>query len=721
MKKKISLVLAIVVLISSIIQVYAVETGDTQETTTQKEVTIIPNKTIDAFRDGDDNPDTTLDNQDIDKTDLYRLYLDMQIDVPHNPIDLLIIVDQSGSMHLNYSGDNKDMTKEDGERAYRDEALRLVLNGTSNNENMEVYEANKQKGLIYQFLAANDENQVAVVGFQGHGYIPDDGYKYGSEYKYQETDDGKLADVTSGKILTTNGNVTMNVPSGIADENGYLEAETLLDWTSEAQLVDARGIAYNATNYTAAFVQAGRVMDLPAANNNHQKVVLFLSDGLPTCHIEYGGAQPARPGFPPWIPATPAIPDHYYRDGHNYGTEMIASTREATMKYFQDFAAKYDFNFYAMSICPGGENISILEELANSVNGESYNIADTNTLRDSLKQLMLGASYAKLSIEDTLSQYVNLYSEQPDFKITRKEVDGTTITTLYENGAVTEAGSGVIDSVTYDVASKKVIALFESTYKAEPGTTITLSFNVQTNQEAYLKYAQSGYIDDTNTAIVGDENTDYNNNATSSNLPGFHSNELAVVKYEKHKNGEANPIIDSQTFPHPVVQVSSYKIVIEKTDSTDINKKLSDAEFTLYRKTFTGESGEAVEGQSGTYVKVAEKLTTDANGQIVIDNLIPCDYCLVETKAPASYRELTAPIAFTLSRQTNGDSQIEGSDLTITVGEEVLPAIRITNIAFGYELPGAGGIGSTLYTIGGLLLMITTAMLLLYKQKCKKE
>lgn len=63
------------------------------------EIILTPHKTIDAFRDGDENPDTDLDNQEIDQTDLYRLYLDAQLSGESKPIDLLIVVDQSGSMH----------------------------------------------------------------------------------------------------------------------------------------------------------------------------------------------------------------------------------------------------------------------------------------------------------------------------------------------------------------------------------------------------------------------------------------------------------------------------------------------------------------------------------------------------------------------------------------------------------------------------------------------
>ena len=117
---------------------------------TREASTITPHKTIDAFRDGVDNPDTTLDNTATDKTDLYRLYLDAELSGQIEPIDLLIVADQSGSMHMDYDSNDtteqyKDMQDEAGNAIFRDQAVRLVLNGTDNIEDRAVYEANKKK------------------------------------------------------------------------------------------------------------------------------------------------------------------------------------------------------------------------------------------------------------------------------------------------------------------------------------------------------------------------------------------------------------------------------------------------------------------------------------------------------------------------------------------------------------------------------------------------
>lgn len=481
-------------------------------------------KTIDAFRDEVDNPDTNLDNQDIRQDDLYRLYLDAQVGEVSNPIDLLIVVDQSGSMHDDYhTTDGRDMTKEDGEKAYRDEALRLVLNGTSSTD-LAVYEANKQNGLIYQFLNANEDNRVAVVGFQGHGCDDNYNYFYGPSYKFKMDASGKLADVKTARIQVSGGYETRTYTSGIVDADNYFEAETILGWTKEAQFVDVEGYYYNATNYTAGFTQAQRELDRAKADNNHQKIVLFLSDGVPTCYI--AGAEGS-----------------YYRGGNGSEEEAdgTGSVTTAAFKKFMDDNS--GITLHTLSIY-GGTAAQRLQDMAAGGSGRSFSVTTTNELKANLKKLMFGTSYTNLKIEDTLSEYVDLYTSQPDYKVTRKESDGT-ITTLYENGAITSDGQGVIQSVGYrGYDPKTVYVQFDPDYTPMADSIITLSFNIKTRPSAYEEYEANGY------PHIGDAATDYRDNSTSSGQQGFRSNTEAKLTYQ---SGDS---VFTGTYPHPVVQVS---------------------------------------------------------------------------------------------------------------------------------------------------------------------
>ncbi|MCB5816570.1 hypothetical protein LIQ96_14800, partial [Lacticaseibacillus paracasei] len=77
-------------------------------------------------------------------------------------------------------------------------------------------------------------------------------------------------------------------------------------------------------------------------------------------------------------------------------------------------------------------------------------------------------------------------------------------------------------------------------------------------------------------------------------------------------------------------------VVLNKTDS-DTGKALSGAVFDLYKK-------------DGT--KLASGLTTDAKGQIQVNDLKPGDYYFVETAAPAGYELNDSKLNFTVELQT---------------------------------------------------------------------
>lgn len=718
------------IVLADVVQTLA---GENTETGTDMadETVLTPHKYIDALRDGFENQDTQL-HSSVDKTDLYRLYLDAEMSMVNKPIDLLIVVDQSGSMHNDYQAPyGNDMTKENGANAYRDEALRLVLNGYSGT-NSNDYDKYKQNGLIYQFLNANTDNRVCVVGFQGNG----NNYHYGSNYEFQMDSNGQLADVTDGwlDVKETNGNTTnhtgdihMNVFSGIVDEYGYLEAQTFFDWTHDPQFVDVRGVYGNATNYTAGFIQAQRAMDrlntldANGKDSNRQRIVLFLSDGKPTCYIAEGTKRVIEDWN--WVNKP-----YYYREGDG-SNDDTKGTDTATDTAFENFMkANEDVILSTVSIY-GGTALTRLESMATRGKGDCYSATTTDDLENNLKKLMFGALYTELTIKDTLSRYVDIYEEQPDYKVTLKKPDGSVIT-LWENGGITPDGEGIIKSVKLDPTNKKLVtAEFEPTYLATPGTTVTLSFNIKTNQLAYQEYSKMGYSNNT-----GQKDTDYNdhingaesrgNKSTSSGQPGFNSNSQAVVSYKK--NGE----IKEKTYPHPVVQVAACKVAVQKTDKNNGTQLLPGAQFTLYRKPFDGEGASTVlveleiNGVEDKYVEVGKLADVEGGtpGQYVAGNLIPnTDYWLVETQAPAGYMQLEAPVHFKPTRGTNGEGKIEGSEHTVTISNadgtnETLPLLQVPNTPWGHELPSTGGDGTVAYTVGGALL-ITAALLLMYQKK----
>ena len=148
----------------------------------------------------------------------------------------------------------------------------------------------------------------------------------------------------------------------------------------------------------------------------------------------------------------------------------------------------------------------------NDIDGNgSYSNTAADKLKDDLRIITgLKESFTNIVIEDTLSQYVDIYglTEEADSeavlkaagaKVTMTDPDDTSRTiTLYEDGSLTEhnnltGSKTILKAVVYDKTTKTVKAVFADDYQALPGITYTLSFDIKTTDAAYEKYVESGY------------------------------------------------------------------------------------------------------------------------------------------------------------------------------------------------------------------------------------
>ena len=101
------------------------------------------------------------------------------------------------------------------------------------------------------------------------------------------------------------------------------------------------------------------------------------------------------------------------------------------------------------------------------------------------------------------------------------------------------------------------------------------------------------------------------------------------------------------------------------------------------------------------------------------------DYYLYETKAPAGYNLLSAPVQFkiTAAYTEDGSTLLEGNP-TVKVGTAEPSTTLSTNVVnnSGAELPSTGGIGTTIfYVLGGLLVAGAGIVLVTKKRMGKAE
>ena len=201
-------------------------------------------------------------------------------------------------------------------------------------------------------------------------------------------------------------------------------------------------------------------------------------------------------------------------------------------------------------------------------------------------------------------------------------------------------------------------------------------------------------------------------------------NENAVAKISTNKaelTYSNDPTNDSQTgkIPSKEVEVYSSKIAIEKVEklaegATETPKKLEGAKFVLYKEDTTGGTtttkyykkwADTDTAKAVTWVdKItdATEVTTDKDGEASFDGLANGTYHLVETKAPAGYNQLTAPVTITVNGGT--------TETALTVTE------RVENQA-GTLLPSTGGMGTTIFYVLGFVLVVGAGVLLVTKKR----
>lgn len=167
--------------------------------------------------------------------------------------------------------------------------------------------------------------------------------------------------------------------------------------------------------------------------------------------------------------------------------------------------------------------------------------------------------------------------------------------------------------------------------------------------------------------------------------------------------GSSIQLTDPQTTLYAQWQKNTYKFSVYKEDRTN-NIPLSGAVFDLY-------------WQKDGQFRLLESLTTGTDGMIAFQEVETATlYKLVEAKPPDGYAIITREIYFRLNPGSGFvtlefcDSAGNAANVPSGVyGEYIsgsqLVQLRIANVA-GFELPATGGIGTPLYILCGVILIL---------------
>lgn len=350
--------------------------------------------------------------------------------------------------------------------------------------------------------------------------------------------------------------------------------------------------AAGATRADNGFNLAAKMMG--SARTDAKKVVIFFTDGSPTSssgfegkvankaveaakELKDGGATVYSIGV--FSGADPSS----IQGNENQFMHAVSSNFPKATKYNQRGEGNIKAGYYK-SATNASELNAIFDEIERS---------ETTT-----------SAYTKVTMEDTLSGYVELADS--NYKVVAKDASGKVVS-LTKN---------VDYTLTYDASTKKFTVAFLKALAHN--VTYTLEYNVKPTQKAYDEYAanlnagKDGY-----DGVKGNANTDLPGNATSSNQPGFHANDSACLAYSADGVDHA---CGGNPYPHPVIQVVSSTLHIEKQWSGDGDKPES---ITVDIK------------QGGNSYKTVT-LKSDANGNWSTDVIIPAGaaktYTVTETE-----------------------------------------------------------------------------------------
>ena len=444
------------------------------------------------------------------------------------------------------------------------------------------------------------------------------------------------------------------------------------------------------TNYQAAFQNVQKLLE-KESGIDRKKFVIFVTDGEPYQWVKNG--KPVNTGR---------------------GDAKLHAAEE--VKNFKDL-----FGFYAVSVGKNTGKDFLQNDIVGNAPAPLKDTLEANnkTELENAFGKVLGSitkQIGNVTITDELTEYVQFAGEDGVEYIgsqsgTQSNVADNLVSlkvTVRDKSAPANQAKEYKGNYTWSIDDKKVTVSFGNDFFLERDKIYSISFNVKLTDKAYQSYENNQEYSN-----VGDAGTDYLNNATSSEKPGFYSNKEATVSYKRVviRSDSVVEQTETQQYAKPVVQVSSKKDwqMIKVSDSNDA-LKLKGAEFILTK-------------DDKVYVGIS-----DENGQIewTIDNQpidekdIPAGtYILEETKAPAGYMKSddswTVVISNTEPPTVTSNSSNKELDVKDEDGDGVYE-IEISNKPL-FELPSNGGNGIYWYMVGGVLLLTATGMLILYKRR----
>lgn len=442
------------------------------------------------------------------------------------------------------------------------------------------------------------------------------------------------------------------------------DAEVIADWTAAGtQLTRALdGIrAKGGTNYEAGLKKAKTQLD--EAREYATTIVIFLSDGAPTWSMDHGFGNESLDidgdGWKDTLNTAKTIScDKFY-------TVSIGSSFAS---YLNLYTAQGQYNTQGLAYNVNAETKDSLSV------GTDYNDDDLTEVFTDIANKVTSVDCSNITITDTLSEYAKL-TEQASFVVTIKRGENDSNPLTSSPISVEQAKTGytgtlsyredneqksISYSVKYDDSVKpngQFKLSLASDYALENDWTYSITTQIEPTETAYNEYREN-IAEEGNTGydgVVGDADTDAKDNHTSSNQPGFHSNNSATLTYV------SNGVNATENYDHPVIQVTKGDLQItKKVKGVETTNEFS---FTVTKL-----------DEDGNKTNETYTVTVKDEGTGTVTGLLPGNY-LVEETTPSdienyNYKGVTYKV---------GDNQPSSNAPTVEVTPGGVVEITATN------------------------------------------
>lgn len=364
---------------------------------------------------------------------------------------------------------------------------------------------------------------------------------------------------------------------------------------------------------------------------------------------------------------------------------------------------------YDVVATPKNEEVSIDKKI---VENETNKDTDTVAVGDTINY----------EITSTSPKYTAEYFDygegeektNPTYNILDTLSDGLTLNKLNGDGSIID-GSIIVSVNGNELKSKttedkKEITWYTLSPIKDEKTKKTIGFKIQFTPDFLKKEKYKGATVKVKYSVTVNENA----------VVGTDGNTNDVKLEYTRKPGDSATGVPGKTTP----KVYTYGLVVKKVDGKDNNILLSGAEFKLYKvEKIEKENGKVEEKETqitnlkdmtnGTY-------TTGKNGVVTFNGLDVGTYRLEEVKAPKNYTLLKDKIEFTITDANPGPDGVidinSSEKVTINKDNKGQLTTTITNNK-GFNLPSTGGMGTYIFTIGGLVVMAGAVLLLVSSKK----